>query len=308
MKLIFAGTPEFAVLALDALLESGFELALVLTQPDRAAGRGLQLRASAVKQRALAHGLRVLQPPSLKPQEEQQALRAVGADAMVVAAYGLILPAAVLAIPARGCLNIHASLLPRWRGAAPIQRALLAGDRETGITIMQMDAGLDTGAILLQEKTAIDDDDTAQTVHDRLAQLGARCIVHVLQHPAQQRAQDTALVTYAEKITKAEAQIDWTHPTQVIWRQVRAFNPAPGAVTTLAGAPLKIWRAQPATPPRSGMPGSVLAAAASGIVVATGDGALLITELQPAGGTRLPVAAFVAGHALTPGTRLGARA
>ena len=308
MKLIFAGTPEFAAIALDALLDSGFDLALVLTQPDRAAGRGMQARASAVKQRALAHGLRMMQPASLKPQEVQQALRAVGADALVVAAYGLILPAAVLAIPARGCLNIHASLLPRWRGAAPIQRALLAGDRETGITIMQMDAGLDTGAILLQEKTAINDDDSAQTLHARLAQLGARGIVQALNHPAQPRAQDTSLATYAEKVTKAEAQIDWTRPAQLIWRQIRAFNPVPGAVTTLAGAPLKIWRAHPSAMPHSAPPGSVLAATASGIIVATGDGALSISELQAAGGTRLSAAAFVAGHALAHGTQLGSRA
>jgi len=306
MKLIFAGTPLFAAVALDALLDAGFDLPLVLTQPDRAAGRGMHLRASAVKQRALTCGLRVLQPLSLKPEEIQQAIRTVGADVMVVAAYGLILPASVLAIPARGCLNIHASLLPRWRGAAPIQRALLAGDRETGITIMQMDAGLDTGAILLQEKTAINDNDTAQTLHDRLAQIGARCILHALNHVTLPRAQDAAHATYAGKITKAEAHIDWTRPTDLISRQIRSFNPVPGAVTTLAGAPLKIWRAQPS--PLSGVPGNVLAAAASGIVVATGDGALSITELQSAGGARLPAAAYLAGHALAPGTLLGHRA
>lgn len=305
MKLIFAGTPEFAAIALDVLLDAGFDIALVLTQPDRVAGRGMQLRPSAVKQRALTHGLRLLQPASLKLAEVEQTLRAVRADAIVVAAYGQILPVALLSIPPRGCLNIHASLLPRWRGAAPIQRALLAGDHETGITIMQMDAGLDTGAILLQEKIMIDDVDTTQTLHHRLARLGARSIVQALNQPPQPRAQDESLATYAVKITKAEAQIEWTRPTQAIWRQIRAFNPVPGAATTLAGATLKIWHAQPSPAGNTGLPGRVLATAASGIVVGTGDGALSIVELQHAGGKRLTAADFLAGHVLAPGMRLG---
>ena len=306
MKLIFAGTPEFAAVALEALLDAGHEIALVLTQPDRPAGRHLHLHASAVKQCALAHGLQVLQPASLKPAQTQLQLGAIGADAMVVAAYGLILPPAVLGIPARGCLNIHASLLPRWRGAAPVQRALLAGDRETGITIMQMDAGLDTGAILLQEKIAIGDDDTAQILHDKLARLGACCIVQALQQRALPRAQSAALATYAPKITKSEAQIDWTRPAQSLWREIRAFNPMPGAATTLAGATLKIWHAHPVQ--GAGEPGEVLAADTSGIMVATGEGALALTELQLAGGKRLTAAAFLAGRALVPGTRLGGHA
>ena len=304
MKLIFAGTPTFAAIALDALLTAGFDITLVLTQPDRPAGRGMQLRASAVKQRALARGLRVAQPATLKEARSQQQLCAVGADAMVVAAYGLLLPAAVLAIPPRGCLNIHASLLPRWRGAAPIQRALLAGDRVTGITIMQMDVGLDTGAIVLQEKIAIDDNDTAQTLHDKLALLGARCIVRALREHPSPHAQDDAAATYADKISKAEAAIDWSRSAAEICRQVRAFNPAPGATTTLAGIALKVWRAQPAAA-ATGAPGTLVSADARGIVVAAGDGAVCISELQKAGGKRLAAAAFLAGTALKSGARLG---
>jgi methionyl-tRNA formyltransferase len=304
MKLIFAGTPEFAVVALDGLLDAGFDVALVLTQPDRPAGRGMELRPSAVKRSALARGLRLLQPASLKDETVRQQLRAVGAQAMVVAAYGLLLPGAVLTIPARGCLNIHASLLPRWRGAAPIQRALLAGDRETGITIMQMDGGLDTGAILLQEKIAIHDDDTAQTLHDRLARLGARCIVRALREQPSPRAQDDTGATYAEKISKAEAMIDWSRSARDICRQIHAFNPVPGAATTLDAATLKIWRAQPAVA-ATGTPGTIVSASARGIVVATGDGAVSIAELQKAGGKRLTAAAFLAGAALAPGARLG---
>ena len=304
MKVIFAGTPPFAAVALDALLKAGFEIALVLTQPDRPAGRGLHTLPSAVKALALEHHLPLAQPVSLKEPETHARLRTAGADAMVVAAYGLLLPAAVLAIPSRGGLNIHASLLPRWRGAAPIQRALLAGDTETGISIMQMDAGLDTGAILLQERVAIADDDNAQSLHDRLAQLGARCIVRALQERQSPRAQDNAAATYAGKISKAEAVIDWSRSTQHICRQIRAFNPAPGASTRLDGALLKIWRAQPVSAPAA-PPASVVSADASGIVVAAADGGVKITELQKAGGTRLSAQAFLGGAMLIPGTRLG---
>ena len=223
---------------------------------------------------------------------------------MVIGAYGLILPAAVLAIPLRGCLNIHASLLPRWRGAAPIQRALLAGDTETGITIMQMDEGLDTGAIVLQEKMPINDDDTAETLQTRLAALGARCMVRALHENPLSRAQDDAAATYAAKISKAEAAINWSCSARDICRQIRAFNPVPGAVTTLNGAALKIWRAHPAGP-ATGRHGTVVSAAADGIVVAAGDGAVCITELQKAGGKRLSAAVFLSGSALAPGTRFG---
>jgi methionyl-tRNA formyltransferase len=304
MKLIFAGTPEFAAVALDALLAAGHAVALTLTQPDRPAGRGLKPRPSAVKALALARKLPLAQPASLKEPVIQEQLRAIGADAMVVAAYGLILPDAVLAIPARGCINIHASLLPRWRGAAPIQRAVLAGDRETGITIMQMDAGLDTGAILLQEKIALNDDDTAQTLHDKLAQLGARCVVRALKENPAPRAQDDTAATYADKITKAETVIDWARSAGDICRQIRAFDPVPGAVTTLDGATLKIWRAQPLAH-EAVTPGTVMSARGSGIVVAAGGGAVNVIELQKAGSKRLAAAAFLAGAKLAPGARLG---
>jgi methionyl-tRNA formyltransferase len=305
MRLIFAGTPEFAAIALEALLDAGHEIPLVLTQPDRAAGRGMQLRSSVVKLRAQSRGLQVLQPVNLRTADVEAALSRENPHAMVVAAYGLILPASVLAIPERGCLNIHASLLPRWRGAAPIQRALLAGDCETGISIMQMDAGLDTGAILLQEKTVIADSDTAQTLHDRLAEIGARCIVRALTQTAEPRAQDHTLATYAAKISKVEARIDWTSTTAVIQRQVRAFNPVPGAFTQMSGTGLKIWTAKPAPPRFTGDPGRVLAVLSEGIVVATGDGALTLSKMQVAGGKRLDAAEFVAGHKLVPGAQLG---
>ncbi|HUO44166.1 MAG TPA: methionyl-tRNA formyltransferase [Burkholderiales bacterium] len=303
MKLIFAGTPAFAATALEALLAAGHDIVLVLTRPDRPAGRGLAPQPGAVKQLALARGLPLAQPATLKDAAVELQLRAVDAEAMVVAAYGLILPPAVLAIPRRGCLNIHASLLPRWRGAAPIQRALLAGDAATGITIMQMDEGLDTGAILLQEKIAIGDDDTARTLHDRLAALGAQSIVRALAAFPAPRAQDDAQATYADKIRKEEAVIDWTQPAQRIARQVRAFNPAPAANTTLDGRRFKLWRAHQVA--AAGAPGAVLAADAAGIVVACGDGALAVEELQREGGRALAAGAFLAGFELRPGARFG---
>ena len=305
MKVIFAGTPKFAAVALEELLANGFEIGLVLTQPDRPAGRGLRTLPGAVKTLAQKHGLPVAQPSSLKTAEILAELGAVGADVMVVAAYGMIIPAAALAVPPRGGLNIHASLLPRWRGAAPIQRALLAGDRETGITIMQMDAGLDTGAIVLQEKVPIDDTDDAQSLHDTLARLGARCIVRALHDNPSPRAQDDAAATYARKIDKAEATIDWSRGAQEICRQIRAFNPAPGASTVLNGELLKVWRAVPAAAVASAECGTIISADASGIVVAAPDAGVKITELQKAGGKRLTAVAFVGGTALLPGTRLG---
>jgi methionyl-tRNA formyltransferase len=304
MTLIFAGTPPFAAVALDALVEAGFAIGLVLTQPDRPAGRGLRTQESAVKLRAQAHGLALAQPANLKDPGIQATLSAVGAQAMVVAAYGLILPPAVLNIPARGCLNIHASLLPRWRGAAPIQRALLAGDTETGITIMQMDEGLDTGPMLLQQRVAIAGDDTGATLHDKLARVGAGAIVQALRTPFAARAQDSALATYAEKITKAEAAIDWARDAGAICRQVRAFNPTPGAATAWNGSVLKIWRATVAEN-GGASPGTVVKVDSDGIFVAAGSQAVKITELQKAGGKRLPAAQFLAGAALAAGSRLG---
>ncbi|PKO35489.1 MAG: methionyl-tRNA formyltransferase [Betaproteobacteria bacterium HGW-Betaproteobacteria-7] len=302
MKLIFAGTPEFAAQALAAIIAAGHQVALVLTQPDRPAGRGMSLQPSAVKQVALAHGIEVFQPLSLKDVEAQSRIADVGAEVMVVAAYGLILPQAVLDLPRFGCLNIHASLLPRWRGAAPIQRALLAGDAESGVGIMQMEAGLDTGPVLLQEALAIAHDDTAATLHDKLAALGARLVVDALGRlPLPAAVQPTDGVTYAHKIEKAEAAIDWRRPAAELDRHVRAFNPFPGAQARFAGQVVKVWQAVPVA--GSGEPGSVLAVDRRQIVVACGEGALALGELQKAGGKRLPVQQFLAGHPLQVGDR-----
>jgi methionyl-tRNA formyltransferase len=302
MKLIFAGTPEFAAQALAAIIAAGHQVALVLTQPDRPAGRGMSLQPSAVKQVALAHGIEVFQPLSLKDVEAQARIADVGAEVMVVAAYGLILPQVVLDLPHFGCLNIHASLLPRWRGAAPIQRALLAGDAESGVCIMQMEAGLDTGPVLLQEALPIAHDDTAATLHDKLAVLGARLVVHALERlPLPAAAQPAAGVTYAHKIEKAEAAIDWRRSAAELDRHVRAFNPFPGAQARFGGQVVKIWQAVPVA--ASGEPGSVLAVDRRQIVVACGEGALALGELQKAGGKRLPVQQFIAGHPLQVGDR-----
>lgn len=303
MNILFAGTPAFAAAALDALLLAGHQVSLVLTQPDRPAGRGLKAQASAVKQLALSHQLAVAQPVSLKDEAAVAQLAAVSADVMIVAAYGLILPEPVLQLPRLGCLNIHASLLPRWRGAAPIQRAILAGDAETGITIMQMDAGLDTGAMLIREAIPIADDDTALTLHDKLAALGAQLIVRALQELPAAVAQDNSRATYAAKITKAEARIDWNRPATELARAIRAYNPVPGAHTLWHGQPLKLWRAEPVAA-GAAAPGTVLQADAGGIIVATGNGALRLLELQRAGGKRLAAQPFLAGAALQPGERL----
>ena len=309
MKLIFAGTPEFAATALAAILAAGHEVALVLTQPDRPAGRGMALQASPVKRLAEQHGIPVFQPLTLKDVAAQERVSAVGADVMVVAAYGLILPQAVLDMPRFGCINIHASLLPRWRGAAPIQRAILAGDARTGVCIMQMEAGLDTGPILLSESLAIDAADTAATLHDRLADLGASLIVNALGRlPLPVSAQAADGVTYAAKLEKSEALIDWSKSAVEIDRQVRAFNPFPVAMTTLDGSPLKVWAAQLEPADRccpNTLPGELIIADRRGIVVACGSGALCITELQKAGGKRLQAAQFLAGHPLAAGTSLG---
>jgi methionyl-tRNA formyltransferase len=314
VRVIFAGTPDFARAALERLHAAGFEIPLVLAQPDRPAGRGLKMHASPVKQFALAHGIEVSQPRSLRvdgkyPQDAlaaRAAIEAARADVMVVAAYGLILPQWVLDAPRLGCLNIHASLLPRWRGAAPIHRAIEAGDARTGVTIMQMDAGLDTGDMLLREAVAISPDDTTGSLHDKLAALGGRLVVEALElaacgglRPVPQPADG---VTYAHKIEKAEATIDWTQPAEAIARRVRAFDPFPGAAGTLAGELVKIWAAQPLPAPgASGVPGRVEHVGPDGLDVRCGSGLLRVTQLQRAGGKRLPVADFVRGFALEPG-------
>jgi methionyl-tRNA formyltransferase len=306
MRLVFAGTPEFAAASLSALHDAGHEIALVLTQPDRPAGRGLKPLPSPVKRLAETLKLPVRQPHTLKDEDIRRALLELVPEVMIVAAYGLILPISILEIPAGGGVNIHASLLPRWRGAAPIQRALLAGDAETGISIMQMDAGLDTGPVLLQEAFPIRSDDTAQTLHDRLAALGARLIVEALAsaHPAV--PQDDGRATYAAKIDKSEARLDWTQTAARIDRKVRAFNPVPGAWTTYRGSPLKVWRVLPGGS-ASAVPGTVCSIDADGVTVAAGEGtALKLLELQRAGGKRLPAAAFLAGSSLAAGERLGA--
>lgn len=302
MKLIFAGTPEFAAKALSALIDADHEIALVLTQPDRPAGRGMALQPSAVKKVALEHGLEIFQPLSLKDVEAQARLAAVAAEVMVVAAYGLILPQAVLDLPAFGCLNIHASLLPRWRGAAPIQRALLAGDAETGVCIMQMEAGLDTGPVLLREAFSITSDDTTASLHDRLADLGARLIVDALTRlPLAALPQPEAGVTYAHKIEKAEALIDWRKTAAELDRHLRAFNPFPGAQARFGGQLVKLWQATPVS--ADGQSGEVLAIDRERVLIACGQGALAVSELQKAGGKRLPVQQFLAGHPLKVGDR-----
>ena len=320
MRVIFAGTPEFARVALARLLAAGFTVPLVLTQPDRPAGRGMKLQASPVKQCALDHGIAVAQPRSLRldgkyPEDAaaaRDALLAAQADVMVVAAYGLILPQWVLDTPAKGCLNIHASLLPRWRGAAPIHRAIEAGDAETGVTIMQMDAGLDTGDMLLVEKTPIAPTDTTAVLHDRLADLGGRMIVEALELAAcgglQPVPQPAEGVTYAHKIEKAESEIDWSLPAHVIGQRIRAFDPFPGASTALQGEAIKVWGYEIDSCSRLSNErcGQILASGPEGVTVACGEGgALRLTTLQRAGGKRLPVADFLRGFPLTVGQVLG---
>lgn len=304
MKVIFAGTPAFAAAALDELIRAGHEIVMVLTQPDRPAGRGMKAAASAVKLLAGQYHLPLLQPLTLKTAEIQQQLRALHADVMVVAAYGLILPQAVLDIPRLGCLNIHASLLPHWRGAAPIQRAILAGDRETGITIMQMDAGLDTGGILLTHSMEITPEDTTQSLHDRLSLLGAQSIAEAVTLLQQEKllavAQDGTQACYAAKITKAEAEIDWRQSAQQIDRLVRAFNPNPGAYTYFRDAVLKIWQAK-AIDGRAGKPGEVVAADQAGITVACGAGLLRLEIVQKPGGKKMSTTDFLAGNPIQPG-------
>ena len=316
MKVAFAGTPEFARIALEAIAQAGFDIVLVLTQPDRPAGRGMKLQASPVKQFAASHGWPVEQPRSLRldgkyPDDAaaaRQAIADAGADVMVVAAYGLILPQWVLDAPRLGCLNIHASLLPRWRGAAPIHRAIEAGDAETGVTIMQMDAGLDTGDMLLRDSTPIGDDTTAR-LHDRLAAMGGRLVVEALTRadagtlrPEPQPAEG---VTYAHKVEKSEAHIDWSLDAATIVRRIRAFDPFPGAASSLGGDAVKLWAAVGRPAAAAEPPGTILSVTPAGIAVAARDSVVVISELQRAGGKRLPVADFLRGFDLKPGQVFG---
>jgi len=300
LRIVFAGTPDFSVPPLQALLQGGHRVVAVYTQPDRPAGRGRKLSASPVKQLAAEHGIHVLQPQSLKHEPDQAELAALKPDLIVVVAYGLLLPQAVLDTPRLGCVNIHASLLPRWRGAAPIQRAIAAGDRETGITIMQMEAGLDTGPMLHTLTCPIEDEDTGGSLHDRLSELGARALMEALPAIASgtvaARAQDDAVATYAHKLKKEEADIDWSRPAEDIARLVRAFNPWPVAQTRLGDRTMRIWRAGAAA--GSAEPGVVTAAGRDGIEVGTGDGLLRITQLQMPGKRPMSAADFLNAHDL----------
>lgn len=307
MNIIFAGTPEFAVPALAALIAAGHRIVMVLTQPDRPAGRGMQLRASPVKQLALQHQLPVFQPESLKPAEAQAQIAAVQADVMIVAAYGLIIPTAVLAMPTKGCYNIHASLLPRWRGAAPIHRAILAGDAETGVTIMEVVPALDAGAMVSKGVVAITERDTTQTLHDALSQQGATLMVEAMQRLAEQgqlpaTPQDESLVTYAHKLEKAESALDWTQSAEALSRQVRAFNPFPVATTQFRGETCRIWFASR----RDGkaVPGEIVALGDT-IGVGSGDGLLEIIELQMPGAKRQSAQQFIQGQHVKLGEMFG---
>lgn len=308
MKIIFAGTPEFAVPALAALIEAKHEIVMVLTQPDRPAGRGMKLKASPVKTLAQQHGLQVFQPESLKPADVQAHVEAVMADVMIVAAYGLIIPTAVLNMPRFGCYNIHASLLPRWRGAAPIHRSILAGDAETGVTIMEVVPALDAGAMVSKGAVAITEKDTTQSLHDYLAKIGAELMVQAMHTLASDGAlpstpQDESLVTYAHKLEKAEANIDWHKTAVELSRQVRAFNPFPVAQGVLKGDVCRIWMASAEL--GSAESGEIVSVQ-NGILVGCGQGLLRITELQAPGGKRLTAQAFVQGHNLKVGDAFSA--
>lgn len=310
LRLVFAGTPEFAAEHLKALLDTPNQIVAVYTQPDRPAGRGQKLMPSPVKQLALQHGLPVLQPPTLRDPAAQEELRALAPDLMVVVAYGLILPQVVLDIPRLGCINSHASLLPRWRGAAPIQRAVQAGDAESGVTVMQMEAGLDTGPMLLKVTTPISAGDTGGSLHDRLAQLGPQAVVQAIEGLAagtlQGEVQDGALATYAHKLNKDEARIDWSRPADELERLVRAFNPWPICHSTLDGQPLKVLAAEPAE--GRGQPGQILDASKDGLTVACGEGALRLTRLQLPGGKPMAFADLYNSRReqFAPGQVLGA--
>lgn len=305
LKIIFAGTPDFAATALSALINSEHEVIAVYSQPDRPAGRGRKLRASPVKEVALEHDIPVYQPENLKDKDAQDELRALNADVMVVAAYGLLLPQAVLDIPKYGCLNIHASLLPRWRGAAPIQRAIAAGDTESGITIMQMNAGLDTGDILQLSACPITRQDSGGSLHDKLAEIGATTILETLANVANNSlhpvVQDDALATYAHKLDKKEAQINWQDSAENIARMIRAFNPWPVAYTQIEDKTLRIWQAEVielnSNTKASYKPGTVISCDKKGIDISCGEGTLRLLKLQPSGSKAMDVAAFMNGHA-----------
>jgi methionyl-tRNA formyltransferase len=309
LRVGFAGTPPFAATALTAILGAGFHVVTVLTRPDRPKGRGLKLTPSAVKSLALERGLALLQPATLNNETARAELAAAALDVLVVAAYGLILPQPVLAVPRHGCINIHASLLPRWRGAAPIQRALLEGDLQTGISIMQMDAGLDTGALISARVVSIGPRDSAATLTERLAAVGGEAIVETLIR-LQREGRVDALpqqedgASYARKISRDDAAIDWQASALAIDRQVRALNPVPGAFTVLDGKPIKIWSSEPASGP-FGAPGTVVRADSGDLIIACGEGALAVRELQRAGGRRLNAADFLSGNPIEAGNRVG---
>ena len=296
MRVAFAGTPAFARPALEAIAASRHEITLVLTQPDRPAGRGMRLAASAVGAKAQELGLRVEKPSTLKDDASLEILRSARPDVLVVAAYGLILPRRVLELPPGGCINIHASLLPRWRGAAPVHRAILAGDQTTGVCIMQMDAGLDTGPVLLEHSIVIDARDTTGTLTEKLSLLGARAVLEALDslERLQPRPQDSARATYAAKISKEEATIEWAAAAEEIERRVRAFNPAPGAEAVVRGVPLKVWEAE--VVPGSGAAGTLLDRASGALVIACGTGALSLKTVQRRGAKRMSAADFLRGN------------
>jgi methionyl-tRNA formyltransferase len=306
LKIIFAGTPNFAEKALKELILHNMNVVAVLTQPDRPSGRGMQLKASPVKQLAINHGLKVLQPQSLKKQEVQNQLRELQADIMIVAAYGLILPTEVLQIPIHGCINIHASLLPRWRGAAPIHRAILAGDSQTGITIMQMDEGLDTGDMLLKKYCKIEENETTNTLHDKLATLGAEAIIEALEFQKQKKLnpvkQENEQATYASKITKEEGHLDWSQSAIQLDRAIRSYNPFPGASANMNDTQIKIWQAS-VIEDATGKPGEVIKVENNELVVGCGVGALRLEIMQRPNSKAMPVGQFLQGYKIKQGDR-----
>ncbi|MBW0296110.1 methionyl-tRNA formyltransferase [Shewanella xiamenensis] len=310
LNIIFAGTPDFAARHLQALINSHHNVIAAYTQPDRPAGRGKKLTASPVKELALAHNIPVYQPGSLRKEPAQQQLAALNADIMVVVAYGLILPKVVLNTPRLGCINVHGSILPRWRGAAPIQRALWAGDKETGVTIMQMDVGLDTGDMLLKTYLPIEDDDTSASLYEKLAQQGPDALLQALEGLANgtlaAEKQDEALANYAEKLSKEEARLDWTKSATQLWQEVRAFNPWPVSYFEHQGNTIKVWQTQVSTTSSNAAPGTIISASKKGIEVATGDGVLTLLSMQLPGKKPLSVADILnaRGDWFTPNTRL----